>query len=326
MMFKSVFALIPCILVLLAAAYVDESELRRSLAPRVQFSQYPFAAVILATGSDNSIEYVCSGSILNTDENTPSHILSTAFCIQDRQDAAGQPVTYTVLVEDRSGNITLGSTTFSQFNVDKRFQHPNSSQIRDFAFTSAFPNGTSADFTVAVAPYDIGVVRLQTSLSKIQNAHPAQLSNTVPKAGDSVSFVGYGGPQFFTLGATGGTKVLQSYEIQGSQQVPNGKLVILNDVRTGILPNETQAVEPGDEGSAIVDTANKLVGIVVGSWQVNPNSTDVVTFATLGPAMAPNVDFINSIVHQQTVQPSNSVGSLFPQFVTLALLGVSFFF
>lgn len=297
---------------------------KRSLAPRVPFSQYPFAALIIATGSDNSIEYVCSGSIL--DKASPSsHILTTAFCIQDRQDQSGKPVKYQVLIEDPNGNVSLSSSTFSQWDVDKTFLHPNASKITEFLFTSKFPNGTDVSFNVAVAPYDIGILRLKKSLSTIKGVTPVVLSKTIPKVNDPITFLGYGGPQFFTLGATSGTVVIPSFEVQGTNQVANGKLVIISDIRNTVLPNETQAVEPGDEGSPMLNSGKEQVGIVVGSWQVNPNTTDVITFATLGPATAPSVDFINSVVNQKDIRKSSGA-RLLPEMAALLLFIASLFF
>jgi len=308
--------------VALAASHTFQ--FKRSLAPRVPFTQYPFSALILATGSDNSIEYVCSGSIL--DKASPaSHILTTAFCIQERDDQTGRPVKYQVLIEDPNGNVSLSSSTFSQWEVDKTFLHPNATRIAEFLFTSKFPNGTDVSFNVAVAPYDLGILRLKKSLSTLQRVTPVVLSKTIPKVNDPISFLGYGGPQFFTLGATIGTVVLPSFEVSGTSQIANGKLVIIHDIRNTVLPNETQAVEPGDEGSPMLNSAKEQVGIVVGSWQVNPNTTEVVTFATLGPATAPSIDFINSVIHEQKVRPSSG-SKLLPEMAALLLFVASLFF
>lgn len=293
-------------------------ELKRSLAPKVPFSQFPFAALILGTGSDNSIEYVCSGSIL--DKKSPqSHILTTAFCIQDRQDSTGAPVKYSVLIEDAKGNVTLGSSTFSQFEVDKTFMHPNATKIAEFSFTSAYPNGTKTNFNVAVAPNDVGILRLKKSLKDLAGVTPVELSKTIPTAGTGIIFVGYGGPQFFSLGATTGTEVISSNELQGASQTANGKLIFINDVRPNIPANQTQSVEPGDEGSPMLDASKKQVGIVIGSWQVNPNTTEVMTFATLGPAISPNIDYINSIINEQKVKTSGS-GQLLVNFAALLVI------
>jgi hypothetical protein len=296
----------------------DWPKLQRSLAPRVGFSQYPFAAMILATGSDNSIEYACSGTILDKSQH-PSHILTTAFCVQDRQDQTGRPVSYKVLIEDSNGNVSLSSSTFSQFEVDRIFQHPNATRIAEFIFTSKYPNGTDVNFNVAVAPYDIGILRLRKSLNTMQRVTPVVLSKTLPALNDPVAFLGYGGPQFFTLGAATGTVVIPSFEVQGNNQIANGKLVFIHDIRNTVLPNETQAVEPGDEGSPMLNSAKEQVGVVVGSWQVNPNSTQVVTFATLGPAIAPNKEFIDSIIHEQRVRPTGGA-KLLPEMAALLLV------
>lgn len=293
-------------------------ELKRSLAPRAPFSQYPFVALIVASSPGNSIEYVCTGSILDKDR-AQSHILTTAFCIQERQDQSGNPVEYKVLIEDSAGNVTLGSSKFSQFDVDKAFPHPNASRISEFVFTSEFPNGTSVSFNVAVAANDVGVLRLKKSLSSMQ-VTPIELARTVPTTGDSVRFVGYGGPNFFSLGVTSGTEVIASQEVSGTNNIQNGKLIFIRDARPNVLPNETQSVEPGDEGSPMIDMNNRQVGIVVGSWQVNPNTTDVVTFATLGPAMSPNLDFIESVTRQQTVGTSDGLGLLLNFFAVVAAL------
>lgn len=68
-------------------------------------------------------------------------------------------MTYQVLIEDPNGNVTLSSSTFSQWEVDEAFLHPNASRIAEFVFTSKFPNGTDVSFNVAVAP-----VRFHASL------------------------------------------------------------------------------------------------------------------------------------------------------------------
>lgn len=297
----------------------DNMELKRSLAPKVPFSQFPFAALIVASSSGNSIEYVCSGSVL--DKSAKSHILTTAFCIQERQDQSGNPIQYKVLIEDTAGNVTLGSSTFSQFDVDKAFPHPNASRISEFVFTSQFPNGTAVNFNVAVAPNDIGILRLTKSLSSML-VTPVELSKTIPASGDPVRFVGYGGPNFFSLGATVGTEVIPSQEISGTSSIQNGKLIFMRDARPNVLPNETQSVEPGDEGSPMLDSNNRQVGIVVGSWQVNPNTTDVITFATLGPAISPNIEFIDSVIRQQPVGTSDAVGLLINFVAVVAALAV----
>jgi len=234
-------------------------------------------------------------------------------------------VTYQVLIEDPNGNVSLSSSTFSQWEVDKVFLHPNASRIAEFLFTSRFPNGTETTFNVAVAPYDIGILRLKKSLNSLQRVTPVVLSKTFPKLNDPITFLGYGGPQFFTLGATTGTVVIPSFEVQGTSQVANGKLVIVHDIRNTVLPNETQAVEPGDEGSPMLNAAKEQVGVVVGSWQVNPNSTEVVTFATLGPATATSLDFISSIINEQKVRPS-SADKLLPQMAALLLFVVYMLF
>jgi len=302
----------------LLSTSTSASDVKRSLAPRVPHSQSPWAALIVGTGASNTFEYVCSGSILDK-ETAQTHILTTAFCIQDRQDSTGQPVKYHVLIEDPEGNVTLGTTTFSQWEVDKTFLHPNASRIFEFVFTSRYPNGTEVDFNVAVAPYDLGIIRLAKSVKSLQSVTPVELSKTLPTAGSPVQFVGYGGPLFFSLGASIGTEVIPSMEITGANQIQNGKLLFLRDARASVLPNETQAVEPGDEGSAIVDAAKKQVGIVVGSWQINPNTTEVITFATLGPAIGTNLGFIESVIHETTdVHPSNAA-ELFLNFAAAAL-------
>jgi hypothetical protein len=302
----------------------DRDLLKRSLAPKVPFSRYPFATLVLGTGSNQAIEYVCTGSILDKDQ-PQSHILTTAFCVQDRQDQAGNPVNYSVLIEDPNGNITLAATKFSRFEIEKVFMHPNASRIAEFIFTSKFPNGTTVDFNVAVAPYDLAVIRLKKSLKSMTGITPVRLSKTLPKPGDRVRFVGYGGPLFFALGATAGTEVIPSFEINGQSQIANGKLIFVHDTRQSILPNETESVEPGDEGSPLIGANEEQVGLVVGSWQINPNTTNVITFATLGPAIAPNHDFIQSIVHEQKVRTSSSEKILLHYAAVMLVIG-SFMF
>ena len=78
-------------------------------------------------------------------------------------------------------------------------------------------------------------------------------------------------------------------------------------------------MEPGDEGSPMVDQNARQVGVVVGSWQVNPNTTDVITFATLGPAIAPNLQFIETILQEQPVGTSVAA-TVFVNFAAAALL------
>lgn len=75
----------------------------------------------------------------------------------------------------------------------------------------------------------------------------------------------------------------------------------------------------------MLNSNKEQVGIVVGSWQVNPNSTEVITFATLGPATAPSLDYINSIINQKTV-PKSSGATLLPQMAALLLFIASLFF
>jgi len=57
------------------------------------------------------------------------------------------------------------------------------------------------------------------------------------------SVLGYGGPQFFTLGATTGMVVLPSTDGSGSgnSSQTNKKVVFIQDTRSNILPNETMS-------------------------------------------------------------------------------------
>lgn len=64
----------------------------------------------------------------------------------------GKPVKYEVLVENPEGNTTLGSTKFTPYAVADRIPHPEATQLSNFTFQSAFPNGTSIGFSVVVAP------------------------------------------------------------------------------------------------------------------------------------------------------------------------------
>jgi hypothetical protein len=283
---------------------IYKNHLKRSLAPKIPFSQLPFVAVVMGVSADNSIEYLCTGSVLDHDKS-PSHILTTAFCVSERFDSTGKPVKYQVLIEDPKGTIDLGPSTFSIFEVDKVFQHPNASKISEFQFTSTWPNGSSVNFNVAVAGSDVGIVRLKKSLKDITSLKSVVLSKTIPNPGESVQFAGYGGPQFFILSLTTGTVVIPSSLVQGSSNTPNGEIVFIHDKRN-VPSNETQSVEPGDEGSPMLTSDKKQVAIVVGSWQINPNTTSVTTFATLGPAISPNYDFIQSVITSAKVQTSSA--------------------
>lgn len=60
------------------------------------------------------------------------------------------------------------------------------------------------------------------------------------------------------------------------------------------------------------------VAIAEGSWQVNPNTTDVITFATIGASVPANMEFIEKQMAQQPVRPS-AAASLAPFAALLAL-------
>lgn len=105
----------------------------------------------------------------------------------------------------------------------------------------------------------MGIIRLAGPIV-VKDAKPVNLSKSIPPVGDQVSLVGalpslshasvahhlialgYGGPDFFSLGATVNTVVLESREIdQSGSPAANTKLVFVRDARTGISPNMSQA-------------------------------------------------------------------------------------
>lgn len=88
--------------------------------------------------------------------------------------------------------------------------------------------------------YDLGILRLNTSIV-LASVGLAKLVETLPAAGTAVSMVGYGGPQFFTLGATVGTRVIESSEVVSNQDRPNTKIIFMHDLRDQITANQTQA-------------------------------------------------------------------------------------
>jgi len=67
-------------------------------------------------------------------------------------DILGKPVRWWVMIENPQGNITMSTSTFSRFAVEKKFLHPDAAKISEFSFTSKYPNGTVADFAVAISP------------------------------------------------------------------------------------------------------------------------------------------------------------------------------
>lgn len=292
---------------------LGHESLKRALSPRVEFTNYPFVALIMATNVDGIVEYVCSGSVLT--KSPMAHILTTAYCIQDRDDSSGRKVTYTVLLQDDNGPINLGLFNFTQYGVRQRFFHPNSSETGNFNFVSRWPNGTEIGFSVAVNPYDIGILRLNNTIG-ISAVKPVELAKSNPAPGSNAVFAGYGGPQFFTLGATTGTQILQSTEVVNGQEQPNQKIIFIHDLRSGIEQDQTQAVEPGDEGSPILISGNQQVGVVQGSWQVNTEETGLVTFATLGTSVPENNKWITTIINEKPTTKSDGMAMM----PTLALL------
>lgn len=68
--------------------------------------------------------------------------------------------------------------------------------------------------------------------------------------------------------------------------------------------------------------ATGQVAIAEGSWQVNPNTTDVMTFATIGASVPANMEFIAKHL-SQPVRPS-AAASLAPFMALLVLAAAAF--
>eukprot|EP01127_Copromyxa_protea_P003144 TRINITY_DN13009_c0_g1_i1.p1 TRINITY_DN13009_c0_g1~~TRINITY_DN13009_c0_g1_i1.p1 ORF type:complete len:328 (-),score=43.33 TRINITY_DN13009_c0_g1_i1:32-943(-) len=278
------------------------------MSPLVSWADYPFVVLILGVSKTNTIEHVCTGSILNT-EGKASHILTTAYCIQnktDPQDPASL-LKLIVLVPNAKGTVPLEGNNFTEFAPFEAIIHPGAGTTGNFSFLSAWPNGTAVPINAVIDVNDVGILRL-TSLINVTGARPVSLGAFVPQNGTRVDFLGFGGPAYYSLRKSDSMAVIPSIKIVNGVDMTNSDLLFYKDVINS--GDNVQAVEIGDEGGPVMVAANDTVvqvAIGQGTWRMGGtgNDTQIVTFASLGPAIAPYQEFIREVMEADFVLPTD---------------------
>jgi len=277
-----------------------------STGPITNFSKYPFVALIIGGGVNNTILQVCSGSILNTrSSNIANHntsfILTTSYCILNRQDPGdtSKEILYTILIENPNGNISLASRNFTIFPPLLRVLHPLAGTIQNFTVNITIPPGpTSQMLPISVNVHDIGIIQLE-SLIDLPSVIPIPISSQSSfQVGEPITLLGYGAPDFLHLHMTTRTVIVNSRNVSNNQ--PPDDLIFFHDSLAD-SPSTTatsplQSCEIGDEGGPILNSNGMLVALGQATWRVSPNNNTILTYASLGPIVAYYQNYIAGVL------------------------------
>jgi len=287
---------------------------KHSLGPAFDFTQFPSVVLIVGLGKGNEVQHICTGTILNT-EGKATHILTSAYCIQNKTDPTDltKKLSFHVLVPDANGTTQLGSSKFSAFQPLERIIYPGAGTNANFTFDTVLSDGTPTRINGTIDQNDVGIIRLQQLLN-VTGLQPVSLSAVVPPNASRVDLIGFGGPDYYSLRKSDAFAVIPSYQIEGNSAVPNESLLFFRDV---INPsNVSQAIEAGDEGGPIVipgpgGNGWVQVAIAQGTWRVSEDGVTAITYASLGPLIGPFISWINETINADFVVPTDgsSAGS-----------------
>jgi len=275
-----------------------------SMGPATNFTLHPFVALIVSGGVNNTIQNACTGSILNTkssnmDNHNTSFILTTTYCILNRQDPGNTSLDllYKVLIEDPiNGNVTIAGTKFSLFNPELRILHPSAGTINNYTVDVTYPPGpTKKSVNISVNVFDVGIIKLDR-LIDIPGVSSVKIeSPSVIQPGTPVTILGYGAPDFLHLHNTTRTETIGAINVQTGKP-PEDLLFIhdnIADLASTTPDTPQQAVEVADEGGPILNQAGNQIAIGQATWRVKPDNNTILTFASLGPIVSYHQKYIS---------------------------------
>lgn len=278
-----------------------------SIGPAINFTSRPFVALIVSGGINNTILNACTGTILNTksknfDNHNTSWILTSTFCILNRQDPGNtsKDILYKVLIEDPSGSVQLAGKKFTLFDPILRVLNPQAGTIKNYTAEVSFPPGPKTQFiNVSINVFDVGLIRLDRlidipgvvgvdfELSPIEKLAP----------GSKVSLLGYGAPNFLSLHETSRLETIRARNSTGQQ--PDDLLFFHDSI--SLLPSTTastnqEGVEVADEGGPILNSDGRQIAIGQATWRVKPDNNTILTFAAFGPSIAFHQQYISDVL------------------------------
>eukprot|EP01126_Amoeba_proteus_P054705 TRINITY_DN6742_c0_g1_i8.p1 TRINITY_DN6742_c0_g1~~TRINITY_DN6742_c0_g1_i8.p1 ORF type:complete len:286 (+),score=50.92 TRINITY_DN6742_c0_g1_i8:680-1537(+) len=216
-------------------------------------------------------------------DGNSSHILTSAYCIQNRTDPTDKnnQLEYQVLIPDNNGSVSLLGNNFDRYTVRERFLHPDAGRLVNFTINLT-TNGTVDPINVQLDINDVGVIRLD-SVIQTPSAQPVTLTSSQAGVGTRADVVGFGAPSFYQLHRTDSMYLIPSTRIDGTP-ITDMQLLFFKDLNSS--HTFAQAVEVGDEGGPVVQTTlDGTVQIAIAQGTLRrlvDNGTSVETLVSFG--------------------------------------------